>query len=113
MSEDFYDKCTRIMGEGEAAGNFSPYIKVWSEFAVRAVILRTLKDYEQHRIKNTPAPQNGWLSVEDGLPECRCIAYTPDQSEGMVYRIIPKGLFKQVATDATHWMPLPSSPLNA
>lgn len=51
-----------------------------------------------------------WISVEDRLPEERCLAFTPDQDETMQYRIIPNGLFKQVATDATHWQPLPEAP---
>lgn len=58
MSESFHDRCTKILGEGDLAGNFAPHVKVWSETSVRVVILKALMDYEQHRIENTPAPQN-------------------------------------------------------
>ena len=52
-----------------------------------------------------------WVSVSDRLPEERCFAYTPnDQDLGIQWRIIPEGLFKQVASDATDWKPLPSPP---
>ncbi len=50
-----------------------------------------------------------WISVDDRLPEERCLAYTPDVDEGLDYRIIPKGLFSTVYF-ATHWQPLPAPP---
>lgn len=54
---------------------------------------------------------NEWVSVGDRLPKERCLAYTPNDSDlSMQRRIIPAGMFKQIATDATHWMPLPSPP---
>ena len=53
---------------------------------------------------------SAWISVNDMTPEGRCLAYTPHQAVDMTYRIIPAGLFKKVASSATHWMPLPSPP---
>lgn len=58
MSESFHDRCTKIIGEGDLAGNFAPHVKVWSEMSVRVVIVKALMDYEQHRMMNTSAPQN-------------------------------------------------------
>lgn len=49
MSEKVFNWVTAQMGDGERAGNFSPEVKVWSEYAVRAAILRALADYEKHR----------------------------------------------------------------
>ena len=51
-----------------------------------------------------------WIRVEDRLPEERCLVYTQSDDLAMRYRIIPRGLCEQVATDATHWMPLPEPP---
>lgn len=39
----------------------------------------------------------------------RCLAYTPGNDDpSITYRIVPARLFKQLATDATLWRPLPS-----
>jgi hypothetical protein len=55
--------------------------------------------------------EGGWISVNDALPDCRCMAFTPDnEDESMRHRIIPAGMFKQIAKDASHWMPLPEAP---
>lgn len=52
-----------------------------------------------------------WISVEDRLPDNeRVIAFTDNEDETMRYRFIPKGLFKQIASEATHWMNLPQPP---
>lgn len=51
-----------------------------------------------------------WVSVNDRMLDGRCIAYTPDQSPDMTYRIIPEGLFRMAAKSATHWTPLPDPP---
>ncbi len=52
-----------------------------------------------------------WVSVSDRLPENeRVIAYTPNEDLCVQYRFIPAGLFKQVASDATHWQTLPTQP---
>lgn len=50
-----------------------------------------------------------WISVKDRIPDERCIAYTPNQDEVGKWRIIPKGLFRQAASEASHWMPMPST----
>jgi len=47
-----------------------------------------------------------WISVKDRLPDERCLAYTPTDDEPHKWRIIPKGLFRQAATEATHWASL-------
>ena len=54
---------------------------------------------------------DGWISVKTRMPNERCLAYTPDQEEQGTWRIIPKGLFKQAASEATHWRPLPPPPV--
>ena len=54
----------------------------------------------------------GLISVDKKIPTERCIAFTPNQSLDMTYRIIPANLFKQVASSATHWAPLPEAPSN-
>ena len=54
---------------------------------------------------------DGWIRVEEQMPNERCLAYTPDQDEGGTWRIIPKGLFRQAASEATHWRPLPAPPV--
>ena len=51
------------------------------------------------------APDN-WIPVKERLPNERCLAYTPNGDLVMKYRIIPAGMFKQVAKDATHWQPI-------
>ena len=52
-----------------------------------------------------------WINVKDRLPKNeRVIAYTPNEDSGMEYRFIPPNLFKKIASDATHWMPLPDKP---
>lgn len=52
-----------------------------------------------------------WVSVKDELPKSqRVIAFTPNDDESMRYRFIPANMFKQVASEATHWMPLPPPP---
>lgn len=48
-----------------------------------------------------------WRDVNDGLPDERCIAYTPEHDEVGTWRIIPKGLFRQAASEASHWIPMP------
>ena len=48
-----------------------------------------------------------WISVEDELPKDRALVYSPLGDEAMKYRILPPG-FAHLATDATHWMPLPT-----
>ena len=54
--------------------------------------------------------QGEWIMVDERLPSERCLAFTPNERDDMRYRIIPAGLFKQAATDATHWQPLPQPP---
>lgn len=49
MSEKIFDWVTEQMGRGERAGNFNADVKVWSEYAIRAAILRALADYEKLR----------------------------------------------------------------
>jgi len=51
-----------------------------------------------------------WISVKDRKPVERCLAYTDNNDLTMRYRIIPEGMFKQIASDASHWMPLPEPP---
>ena len=52
-----------------------------------------------------------WISVEDRLPENeRVVAFTPNDDISLMYRFIPKNMFTQIATDATHWMSLPEPP---
>ena len=59
----------------------------------------------------TQPARNGWVPVNGHYPSCRCLAYTPNNSDdGMTWRIIPAGMFKQVAPEATHWQPLPAPP---
>ena len=53
---------------------------------------------------------DGWISVDERLPDDRCIAYTPNNDMTIKYRFIPAGMFKQIASDATHWRPLPQPP---
>ena len=54
---------------------------------------------------------DGWVSVNDAIPSERCIAYTPDNADpSMRHRFIPPGMFRQVASDATHWRPMPEAP---
>lgn len=47
-----------------------------------------------------------WISVKDRMPNERCLAYTPGQDEVGTWRIIPKGLFRRAASEATHWQQL-------
>ena len=54
--------------------------------------------------------QREWISVDDRLPSERSIAYTPNNEESMRWRFIPSRMFKQIASEATHWMPLPTPP---
>lgn len=50
---------------------------------------------------------NDWISVKDRLPESeRVIAFTPNDDKSLRHRFIPSNMFKQIATDATHWMSL-------
>lgn len=51
-----------------------------------------------------------WIHVSEGLPSVRTLAFTPTHNCMLQHRIIPGGMFRQVATEATHWMPLPSDP---
>jgi len=53
-----------------------------------------------------------WIDVRDKIPDERVLAYTPNDDLVIRYRIIPKGMFKQVAKDATHWADLndPATP---
>lgn len=57
------------------------------------------------------ARADDWVPVSEGLPEVRCLAFTPVEDRGLRYRIIPAGMFKQVATEATHWRALPQDPI--
>jgi len=76
-----------------------------------ATLEAQLKERESDVDKLLGVLQRRWISVNDEIPAERCLAYTPnDQDLGMQWRIIPDRLFKQVASDATHWMPLPSPP---
>lgn len=54
--------------------------------------------------------ESEWVSFEDKVPAERCLAYTPSEHNEIRYRIIPAGLFRQAASEATHWMPLPTPP---
>lgn len=55
---------------------------------------------------------DGWISVNDRLPgNERVIAYTDNDDVVVRYRFIPAGLFRQVASEATHWRPLPPPPV--
>lgn len=54
---------------------------------------------------------NDWISVKGRLPSSeRVMAFTPSEDKSMEYRFIPANMFKQVASEATHWMPLPEPP---
>lgn len=50
-----------------------------------------------------------WVDRNDRMPLGRCIAWTPDETEEMSYRIVPKGLLRSLNT-ATHWMDMPEPP---
>jgi hypothetical protein len=56
------------------------------------------------------AERQPWIPVSEGLPHVRTLAFTPTDNRMLQHRIIPGGMFRQVATEATHWMPLPSDP---
>jgi hypothetical protein len=53
-----------------------------------------------------------WISVDDIYPpsDKRVIAFTDNDDLAVRYRFIPAGLFKQVASEATHWMYIPDDP---
>lgn len=57
-------------------------------------------------------PVAGWISVLDEIPTERCIAFTPNEDPVIRHRFVPAGMFKRVATDATHWMPIPADPID-
>lgn len=65
----------------------------------KQIILSLTRELEE-------ATKSKWISVTDRLPNERCLAYTPEQDEVGTWRIIPKGLFRQAASEATHWQPL-------
>jgi hypothetical protein len=50
-----------------------------------------------------------WVSVKERLPEGRSLTFTPTVDDAMRYRVVPGGL-SRLATDVTHWMPLPAPP---
>jgi hypothetical protein len=56
------------------------------------------------------AERQPWIPVSEGIPGVRTLAFTPSDNRLLQHRIIPGGMFRQVATEATHWMPLPSDP---
>lgn len=66
---------------------------------------------EEHQQASEPDFYGKWISVKSELPtDKRVMAYTPNTDKSMEYRFIPAGMFKQVASDATHWMSLPNPP---
>jgi hypothetical protein len=77
-----------------------------SERAANAILTE-----ENERLRAAlEAERQPWISVSDGLPEIRALAFTPTDNRLIQHRIIPGGMFRQIAKEATHWMPLPSNP---
>jgi hypothetical protein len=50
-----------------------------------------------------------WIKCSERITENRCLAYTPNDDPGIMFRIVPARLLKQ-SSDVTHWMPLPQPP---
>ncbi len=80
----------------------------------KADVYEELKTHKELlRQANHTIEQFQWIDVNDTLPgDNRVLAYTPNDDQAMEYRFIPAGLFKQVASEATHWIPLPKPPTN-
>ncbi len=69
------------------------------------------------RFLASPEYKDGWISVEDELPESgQCVLlYSPKSGVGEGAWLSDKGYFEQwrwntILTNVTHWMPLPEPP---
>jgi hypothetical protein len=68
---EYYDLCTKAMGQGEPARVFGRDTQVWSAMAVRAAILRALekKDAEIKRLKAKNARLCRLAEIDPERPE--------------------------------------------
>jgi len=74
MSEKVFNWVTEQMGKGERAGNFAQDVTVWSEYAVRAAILRALALAENRtrygcHCDLEPHMQPDGCVIDDGRPQ--------------------------------------------
>ena len=58
MDRQSSDWIGQHIGQGESASLFAPNVKVWSEMAVRAAIMRALEGYEKGRHANSTDREN-------------------------------------------------------
>jgi len=47
------DKIGKFIVDGNEAGNFAPHVKVWSEMAVRVIVMQALKKAAQQSVEQT------------------------------------------------------------
>ena len=72
MSEEFYNRCNQLMiGSGEPAKAFNGEVLVYSEHAVRAIIIRVLADRKLHEI-------DGAVTIS---PKCGACGYFINEND--------------------------------
>jgi len=110
MAEDLSKECRKLVGQIIIKHDHAIIEQLHSEVGAYKAKIATLEEWFEDL--KAQLKEREWISVEDILPQERCLAYTPnDQDIGIQWRIIPARLFEMVASDATHWMPLPSPPI--